>query len=151
MAQRFLQDPAALGVGYPIIGNNSVALAVGDAVTINGGGFLDIASTSGKILGYCLEAVTMASDNETVAKVCPKYTYAEDVLMVYPTDEAVTQTSVGQYADFSSATTNAQTLNLVAGATGQFLVIGFDPTGDGTTTDAVVIAAERIKDGYAQS
>ena len=151
MAQYFLQDPDGLGTGYPIIGNNSVALAVADAVTIDSDGFLDIASTSGKILGYSLEEVTMASDNQTVAKVCPKYVYADDVLMVYPSDQACTQTDVGQYADFSSATSGAQTINLNSGATGQFLVIGFDPKGDGSTSDVVVIAAERTKDGYAQS
>lgn len=151
MAQRFLQDPSAFGTGYPVIGANSEAFAVGDAIYINTSGFLAVATTSSKILGYSVGAITMASDNQTVGLVKPQYVYAENVLMVYPGDSACTQTKIGEYADFVSTTSNAQTINGTVGATGQFLVVGFDPAGDGTTTDYVVIAAERQKDGYAQS
>lgn len=142
MAQKFLQDPAGFGVGYPNIGANSIVFNVGDAIYINTSGFLDIATTTSKIFGYSLEDVTMTSDNQTVAKVCPKFVRAEFVAMVYPANGAITQTMVGEYAVFSSATAGAQTISNTTSATvGQFLVIGFDPNADGTTTDVVVRAS----------
>ena len=145
MAQRFLNDPAGYGVGYPIIGANSITFNEADAVYVNTSGFLDIASTSSAILGFSLEtAAAMASDNQTNAKICPKYAYAEGVIVVYPASGAITQTMVGEYANFSSATAGAQTVSNSTSATvGQFFITGFDPNNDGTTTDVVVKVAFR--------
>ncbi len=152
MSQRFFNDPAAFGVGYPVIGANSIAFATADAVYINTSGFLDIATTSSRILGFSVDDVsTLTSDNQTVAKVCPKYVYANNIIMVFPASGAITQTMVGEYADFSSTTSGAQTVSNSTSATaGQLFIIGFDPANDGTTTDVVVMVAEQQYFDYAQ-
>jgi len=150
--QDFRHDPAGLGRGYPIIGNNSAQFSYADAVYIDLDGFLALSSTTNKIHGYYVGAgETMASDNETVAKKCPDYVYAQDVEMIYGSDQACTQTDIGTYADFGTATTGAFELNLAGGATGQFLILGFDPEGEGDTDVVVVVAAEIQKAAFAQS
>ncbi len=142
MAQRFLNDPLAQGVGYPVIGKDSIVFYVADALYIDTDGLLTTATTSSKILGYSLDNVTMSSTNSTVAKVCPNYVYALNTLVVYPADEAVAQTGVGAHTVFASATAGAQTLDgTVSDTVGQFQIMGFDPAKDGTTTDIVVRAS----------
>ena len=146
MAQRFYQDPGAFGVGYPVIGNTSVQFSVGDPVYINTSGYLAICTNAVKVLGYSLDNVTMSATNTSVAKVCPKYVVSEAVKMVYPIvgSAAVDQTDVGEYVVLSSTTTGAISLAATnSGTVGQFLIVGFDPSGDGTTYDAVVQAAFR--------
>jgi len=150
--QKFLQDPEYLGAGYPIIGVNSTVLSRADAVYINSSGFLAISSTTNKILGFSLDTISaLASDNETVAKVKPKYTPGLGIRMQYPSDIDCTQTDVGAYADLSSGTTNAQTVNLLAGSTGQFLVLGFDPNEESDNDVVVVEVAEPQQLAFAQS
>lgn len=153
MAQRFLNDPSALGTGYPVIGANSEVFNLADAVFIDADGFLAIVSTSSKVLGFIVDQgpLTMESDNETVAKVCPKYCYDSNVLVVYPSDQACAQTDVGTYADLGTTTSGGQILNLSGGATGQFFIWGFDPNADGTTTDVVVSIGEPQRFAFAQS
>lgn len=139
------------GVGTGVILKNSVQLSVGDPLTIDSNGYLDIASTTSKIIGYSLEDVTAASDNQTVAMVKPVYVEAARVRMIYQADQACTQTDIGAYADLGTASTGACVLNLAAGATGQFLVEGFDPYGTGDTTLCVVVVAEPQQLAFAQS
>lgn len=149
MAQRFQVDPAGLGVGYPVIGANSIQFSVADAVYIDSSGFLAVATAVSKIFGYSLENITMASSNQTVAKVCPKYVEASSaVLMVYPTVSSVglAQTEVGAFVSLSTVTTGAQAISSTTGATGQFLIVGIDPKADGTTYEAVVKAAYKQDD-----
>ena len=150
MAQRFHVDPAGNGVGYPVIGANSIQFSVGDAVIIDSSGWLALATAARKVLGFSLENITMASTNQTVAKVCPKYVSNPSVLMVYPTASNVgfAQTDVGAYAVLSGLTTGEMTLSATAGATGQFLILGFDPKGDGSTYEAVVQTAYKQEDTY---
>ena len=145
---KFLRDPQEESVGVPVIGKNSEAFSVGDAVYIDSDGFLAKATTSSKILGYSIQDVTMASDNQTVAKVKPLYIYAEGVEVEIDSDQACTQTDIGAYADLGTVTSGAQVLNLAAGATGQFFVLGFDVD---DTDKVVVTVAEPQKFGYAQS
>lgn len=151
MAQYFLRTPDKGGVGTPIIGNNSEQFSYADAVYIDSDGFLAKATTSSKILGFALEDVTMASDNETVAKYKPAYMPADQVTMVYTADQAVTQTDIGAYVDLVTTTSGAQVLNLAAGSTGQFIVMGFDPNNDGSTTLCIVRVAEPQTLAFAQS
>lgn len=152
MAQRFRTDPYATGLGYPVIAKNSEAFATGDAVYIDTSGFLAKATTSSKVLGFALDTVTVASDNQTVAKVCPKYVPAMDVLMQYTADVAVTQTKIGEYADFSAVTSGGFTVGVNgSGATGQLFILGFDPEGDGSTDQVVVKVAEPQQLAFAQS
>lgn len=152
MGQKFLADPAGHGAGYPVIGKNDEQFSYADPVVIDTNGWLDLIGTTTKVLGYYTgQGETMTSDNQTVAKVKPDYVYAAGVEMVFGADQAATQTDIGVYADMGTVTTGAFELNLVAGSTGQFLVIGFDPTEDSTDTDVVVIAAEPQLFGFAQA
>src|ERR1035437_9807354 len=98
MSQRFYSDPLAQGVGYPVIGDNSAVFNYADAVFIDTDGFLDTATTSSKIMGFCIASgpLTMTSDNETVAMVCPHYVYSDNVQVIYPAASSVfSQTLVG--------------------------------------------------------
>lgn len=152
MASKFFTDPVANGVGYPVIVANSVALSMCDAVFINTSGFMDVVTTTSKVLGFALDSISaVASDNQTVAKVTAKYVMQDGVAIVIGGDSACTQTKVGEYADLVTTTTGVQILNGTTGATGQFFVIGFDPTGDGTTTDYVVMVGEAQQAGFAQT
>lgn len=168
MAQRFYADPANFGVGLPVIGANSITFSEADPIVVNSSGFLDLASTSSKILGFSLETIgALTSDNQTVAGVCPKYVYAEGVLVVFPIAAAVaaTQTMLGEYFIFSGTTSGAFTLNATSSATvGQLLALGLNPNnqspnGAGSTTagtaaelsELVVRAAFKQTDAYASS
>jgi len=152
MAQKFHTDPQYLGAGYPIIAADSTQLSEADAVYIDTSGFLAISSTTNKILGFSLDTIdALTSDNSTVAKVKPKYTPGQGIRVQYPSDIDCTQTDIGAYADLSSGTTNAQTINLLAGGTGQFLVLGFDPEDEADDDVVVVEVAEPQQLAFAQS
>ena len=114
--QKFRQDPALFGTGYPIIGKNSEGLVEADAVYIDSSGFLAKITTSSKVLGFSIEARTMAADNQTVDKVKPQYAPALGIKMVYGSDQDATQTDIGAYADMGTVTSNGFELNLAAGA-----------------------------------
>jgi len=132
------------------VAKNSTTFAKADPVTIDGDGWLIVATAGSKVLGYAQEDFVAASDNQTVAKKSPLCVPARGTLMVFTSDQACAQTDVGAYADLSG-TTGAIQMNLSAGATGQFIVRGFDPDKDGSTTKVVVMAAEVQDDAYAQS
>jgi len=154
MGQRFLRDVAGLGRGYPVIGANSEQFSHADPVYINSSGFLAVfaQSTNPAVLGYyCGQGETMSSTNQTVAKKCPDYVYAHGVEMVFGADQAATQTDVGDFCDMGTSTTGAYQIDLAAGQSNEksFFVLGFDPDGDGTTTDVVVVAAQPQHLGYA--
>ncbi len=149
--QKFRYDPAELGSGYPVIGGNSVQFTAADAVYIDSSGWLALATTSSKVLGYALDDVTMAADNQTVGFVCPQYVPALGIQMVYGSDQDCTQTDIGAYADFGTATTGAFELNLAAGGTGQMFVLGFDPDKEDDDDAVVVECAEPQYLAFAQS
>lgn len=146
--QRFHKTKGA-SIGTPIIMNNSEVFAYADPVSIDASGHLIVATAGVKVIGYCLEAKTAASDNETVAKKTVQYLEAPGVEMVYTSDTACTQTDVGAYADLTG-TTGAIEINLLAGTTGQFLVKAFDPEVDGDTDLVVVEVAEPQHLGFTQ-
>lgn len=147
MAQKFYQEPEGRGVGFPVIGKNSEQFSKADPVTIDSDGFLTVATAGDKIIGWCTEDVTMASDNQTVAKYKPEYVIASGQLMVISGDQDLTQTDVGAYADISG-TTGAIAVNLVAGTSGQLFVWGSDPDQD--AGEIVVSVAEPQELGFTQ-
>lgn len=146
----FKGNIAEMPVGYPVIGVDSTQFSIGDAVYIDSNGYLALATTSSKILGYCIEDKTTSSTNATVEYYCPQYVYGEDVEILIDSDQAATQTDIGAYADLASATTGAMTLNLAAGSTGQFFVLGWD-TDTPNTSKVVCTIAEPQKFAFAQS
>lgn len=151
--QKFYKIPDNVGAMADIIGNNSAKFSKADPVTIDSAGNLIVATSSGeKILGFCLEDVTMDSDNETVDKYKPSYIPAyPGVLMVYDSDQdAVLADDIGEYADVTG-TTGAIYMNLTAGSTGQFLVRSKDPYEEGDDSVVVVEAAEPQTFAFAQS
>lgn len=145
---KFKRDPLEKGIAYPIIGVASTEFSVGDAVYIDGNGYLALATTSSKILGYCVEDKTTSATNATVEKYCPQYVYAEDVEVEIDSDQACTQTDLGAYADLGTVTSGAMVLNLAAGTSGQFMVIGFDAD---DTDKVIVVVAEPQKLAFAQA
>ena len=149
--QKFRNTPDTTVVGYPIIGKNSEALACADVVYADADGFLAKITTSSKVLGYALDDVTMAADNQTVAKVKPRYMDALTVKMVYGADQAATQTDIGAYADMGTVTSGGFQLNLVAGVSGQFFVLGFDPDEEEDDDAVVVEVAEPQVLAFAQA
>mgnify|MGYP000906792115 CR=1 FL=1 len=152
MSQYFLRVPDKAGTTSPVIGKNSEQFSYADPLTIDSNGFLARATSSGeKIWGFSLEDVTMASDNQTVAKYKPLVIPFDEVVMVFTADQAVTQTDIGAYADIVTSTSGGYVLNFAAGATGQFFCQGFDPNNDGSTTLAIVRVAEPQVLAFAQS
>lgn len=150
MAQKFYKVGPDVAIEASVLGKNSAAFAVADPVTIDTDGLLIVATAGDKIIGYSVDAVTMAADNQTVAKVMPKFIPAnQSVLMQYTSDQACTQTDLGAYANLTG-TTGAIQVDLAAGAAGQFVIKGFDPEGDGTTTEVIVETAEPQALAFAQ-
>lgn len=149
--QDFLRsDSIGSGIIKTPIAKNSEVFAKADPVSIDSDGWLIVSTAGAKVLGYSTEAFTAASDNQTVAKKFPKCVDVRKCQMVYTSDQACVQTDIGAYADLTG-TTGAIQMNLSAGATGQFLVIDFDPDKDGSTTTVVVEAAEPQVYAFAQS
>jgi len=150
--QKFHRDPAGLGVGYPIIGLDSIQFSKADPVYIDSDGLLTLTTGTSKVLGYYTgQGETLTATNSTVAKVCPNYIYALGVDMVFGSDQDCTQTDIGAYADMGTYTTGAFELDLVAGSTGQYLVLGFDPEDESDDDAVVVCCAEPQQLAFAQS
>lgn len=152
MAQKFYKvEPDVPTISTPqVIAKNSEVFAVADPVTWSSG-FVKVAAAGEKIMGFALEAFTAASDNQTVAKKCPKIIMARPgVVMQYTADQAAVATDMGLYADLTG-TTGAIQVNLAGGANGQFIVVGYDPDQDGTTTEVLVEVAEPQGLAFAQA
>ena len=152
--QYFLKDPLSQGVEYPIIGKNSVQFSIADPVYVDGNGVLILVTNASLVLGYSIDDVTMASDNETVAKVCPKVAIGLGHIMSYPNNGAhdFEQSDIGTKTHFSTATTNAFDLNNTVSATvGQVFILGYDPHGESDDDQGVVRVAEYQGFAYAQA
>lgn len=139
--QQFLNTGGAkIGVGA--IGANSVQFSKGDAIIINTSGFLDLASTSGKQLGWSLEDKTMTSDNQTVAKYMPLWCEAGTVQVVLTASAALTQTQVGEFSNYSTAASGNFVVNATTSATsGTVYITAIDPFGIGDNTQVAVEVA----------
>ena len=150
--QRILTQYDTERVGYPIIGVASTKFSIGDPVYIDSNGFLALATTSSKILGFCIENYTTSASNATTEKYCPQYINAEGVVVAFTISAAVAQTDIGAYSDVATATSGAIVLNGASAATGQFLILGIGPLDNGaTTTEVAVSVAEPQGLAFAQS
>lgn len=130
---------------------NSASFDHGDPVEIDGDGFLIPATAGGKPIGWFADAdVTAASDNESNARAKGRY-FPLRPLPVFEltSDQDCTDTDVGAYADLA-VSGGAYTLNLAAGASGQCLVIDFDPLGESDNDKVHVVFAETQLEAYAQ-
>ncbi len=100
-------------IQYDVIGKNSEAFTVGDPLTITSGALL-VAGTTDPVVGIATKTVTMASNNQTVAKVTPGYIpiKSDDIyLMGCNTDLTGNTTDGGTYYKLISAATGAMQVN----------------------------------------
>lgn len=101
-----------------IIGKNSEVIALGDILTVDISDGLKVAGATDSVIGVANKIVTMASNNETVAKVKPSYTVIDqdyEFLMGTNADLSAL-TSVGAYYKLVAGGTGAQQVDVTAGA-----------------------------------
>lgn len=105
---------------YDAIGKNSEAIASGDPLTVASGLVKVVSAATDAIIGVAAKTQTLASDNQTVAKIAPAYIPAEDSIFFMYTN-----------ADLTGNATNGGTFYGLTGGTGAVLV---DVTSGVTTT-----------------
>lgn len=121
------------------IGKNSEVIALDDILTIDASHGLKVAGATDSVIGVSASTVTMASDNETVAKVKPSYTpIDQDMEFLMGTNADLSAlTSIGAYYKLVAGGTGAQQVDVNAGVTtGNARVVvctGVDPQGLGGT------------------
>lgn len=100
---------------YDIIGNNSEAFTDGDIVSTSGGDLI-VAGVTDVVYGVVRKTQTLASDNETVAKIAPAVIPAEDTVFLMGTNSDLTgnATDVGTYYKLTGAT-GAQQVDVASG------------------------------------
>lgn len=100
---------------YDVIGKNSEAFTAGDPVTVDSSHGLKVAGTNDSIVGVAAKTVTMASNNETVAKVMPGYTpiSVDDVYLMGTNGDMATNnlTAPGTYYELIAASTGAMQID----------------------------------------
>lgn len=102
---------------YDAIGKNSEVIASGDPLTISSG-VLSVAGTTNTVVGIAAKTATMASDNQTVAKVQPAYTPIEEsalYLMGTNSDLTGNATDGGTYYKLTTATSGAVQVDVTSG------------------------------------
>lgn len=116
-AQPYQPNDDELDLNYDAIGNNSDVFTLYDPVTYSSG-TLVVAGTTDAIVGAVAQTVTMASDNQTVAKVAPGYYPAsEDTYFLMGTNADLTgnATDVGTYYKLTAATTGTVQVDVTSG------------------------------------
>lgn len=129
------------GLAEPLdhrVGANSEVFAENDLVCY-ASGFLEVVdhATSDRITGICKKTVTMASDNQTVAKVqVPFIPLTVDDEFEMDFDAAAAEANVGQYFQLAGLATGAQQVSLASASdtVGQIMLTKLDPRGEGSTT-----------------
>lgn len=131
---------------------NSAHLDPDDPVYIDSSGFLNKVTAGSLVEGFYIGAsIDAASDNQTVAAVKGAWQPVDTATVFEGTaDQACAQTDVGAYANFA-VNTNAITINLAAGSSGQAQIIDFDPNDDGSTTLVRFNIAEPQALAFAQA
>lgn len=124
---------------YDVIGNNSEAFTQGDPVTIASGD-LTVAGTTDSVVGVAAKTQTMASDNETVAKVKPGFVPANfNTIFLAGANADLTgnDTDVGTYYKLTTATTGAVQIDVASGVqttTSRVVeIVKVDPFNEGGT------------------
>ena len=117
-ARVFQENSKDSNIRYDVIGDNSEVLAIGDPVYINSTNELDIYTGTVAILGVAVKSQTLASDNETVAKVRPGFIPAADTIFLMGTNSDLTNnaTDVGKFYKLTGATGAVQ-VDVSAGVT----------------------------------
>lgn len=111
------------------IGKNSEAIALGDLLTI-ASGLLKVATATDQIVGIAAKTQTLASDNQTSAKIAPSYIPAENATFL-----------MGSNGDFTGNATDAGTYYKITGTTGAMLV---DQASGATATTSRVVEIVKV-------
>ena len=125
-------------IRYDAIGKNSEAIVVGDVLTVASGLVKVVAAATDAIYGVAAKTATMASDNQTVAKIAPGYVPAEDTVFFMYTNADLTgnATNVGTFYGLTGAS-GAVLVDVTSGVTTttsrQVEIVKVDPTGKGGT------------------
>lgn len=118
-----------------IIGTNSAVFAIGDVVDITSGFVSVIGASTDRPYGICQQKITMASDNQTVAKVkvpVIPLTTDDEFEMDFDADAALA--NQGQFFPLNTGGTGAQTVDLASASdtVGQVMLVKLDPRGEGS-------------------
>ncbi len=130
-------------LNYDVVGKNSEIFFANEIVTL-AAGLVTLATGTATVLGVLAGAATMASDNQTVAKVKPGYVPADEGLFLMGADADLTVgASEGLYFSITGSTATQQisvatpggTTGVTASsATGRVLeIVEVDPFNDGGT------------------
>lgn len=106
-AQVWQNNNAEVDARYDIIGNNSEVFTANDIVSVSGGDLI-VAGVTDIVFGVALKTATMASDNETVAKVTPAFIPSDTGLVFL----------MGTNSDLTGNATDAGTYYKLTGTTG---------------------------------
>lgn len=150
MAQSFERIPKNTDTLSIFIGKNSEVFATADPVIVDSSGWLDVMTTPGtttRVIGWKVGNETMASDNQTSAKVKPSIIMANmGVQLRFPSDVDCEQLHIGGWNHFtSSSTTGSFTVDLTAltkGTDGAVCILQRDPEFISDNDVVVVCAAE---------
>jgi hypothetical protein len=124
--------------GGRILGDNSEVFTANDLVTAEiGSGTLAVAGATDPIYGIVLKTQTMASDNESVAKIRPIcFTVDQQYELLMGTNADLAEANLGDYFKLTGAT-GAQQVDVASGAqTGTSRIVmltKIDPNGLGGT------------------
>jgi hypothetical protein len=155
-ASLFRSQDNAQHLEYDIIGKNSVAFTVGDPVTVSSG-LLDVAGTTTNVVGIAAQTVTMASNNQTVAKVTPAYMPIRQndlFLMGSTADFTGNATDGGTYFKLTAATTGTVQIDNSGATTGASRVVEivevdpFNIGGTGASSGLRQVVVRIIKTPY---
>jgi hypothetical protein len=155
-ASLFRSDDNSQHAEYDIIGKNSVVFTAGDPV-YNSSGVLDVAGTTTGVLGIAMKTQTMASNNQTVAKVTPGYIpiRSQDLyLMGTTSDMTGNATDGGTYYKLTAATTATVQVDSSGATTGASRVVEivevdpFNIGGTGASSGLRQVVVRFIKTPY---
>ena len=123
-----------------VLGKNSEVIAAGDILAIASGLVAVSTAATDVLYGVAQKTATMASNNQTVAKVTPSFVpIAPDTIFLMGCDADLTgnATDVGTYYGISTGGTGIQQVRVSAGVTSttsrQFEIVKVDPRGVGGT------------------
>lgn len=130
------ENRAGSDIRYDAFGKNSEAFTIGDPVSILSG-LVQLYSGTSAIAGVAVKTQTMASTNQTVAKVVPGYTPAgTDTLFLMGTNSDLTDnaTDGGKFYKLTGATGAVKVdvaSGVVTGNSRQVQIVEVDPRGIG--------------------
>lgn len=125
---------------YNAIGKNSEVFHAGDVVTMDTTNGLYVSTDETPVLGVIVATATMASNNQTVGKVCPAYIpIDQDYEFLMGTNSALNAlTDIGKHYELTGTTgailVDVTEGEVVPGSGGAVTIMAVNPFGGGTST-----------------